>query len=552
MPPTGSAGTSVGPLERGLAVLRLVAHAPGGRLRPSELARATGLARSTVDRVAATLVRLAYLREEDRALVLAPPLMSLGAAYLRGSGIPAALGPLAAELAEELDESVSLAVPDGDAVRFVVQHTRRRTLSVSFRVGDALPAERCAPGAIFAAGWSAGQWAAWRRRSLADPRDEGFPAVPRPSAPHLPEDGFRALAAAAGVRGWAVDDQLVEPGLVAVAVPVRDPGGRVVCALSIVSHTSRHGADRLREFAWDRLQRTAARMTAALGAPAAARPTPAATDATATDPTADAKRAAGPQYLQSLARGLAVLTALGERPGGMSLSDVAHATGLARATARRSLLTLGELGYATSDGRLFSPLPRVLDLGYAPLSGLTLGEIAAPHLAELVDRVNDSASVAVLDGDDIRYVARVAASRTVRVALAPGTRLPAHATSLGRVLLAALPAAERERWLSRAGLRPLTGLTLTDPARLAVVLDGVADDGFALVDQELEEGLRSVAVPVRGRGGRVAAAANVSLHAGRTSAEEARARVLPALRETAARISADLAVVSDSQLPAPD
>ncbi|CAG7612975.1 IclR family transcriptional regulator domain-containing protein [Actinacidiphila bryophytorum] len=547
MPPTGSADASVGPLERGLAVLRLVAHAPGGRLRASELARATGLARSTVDRIAATLVRLAYLREEERALVLAPPLMALGAAYLRSSGIPAALGPLAAELAEELDESVSLAVPDGDAVRFVVQNTRRRTLSVSFRVGDALPAERCAPGAIFAADWSAGQWAAWRRRSLADPRDEGFPAVPRPSAPHLPEDGFRALAAAAGERGWAVDDQLVEPGLVAVAVPVLDPGGRVVCALSIVSHTSRHGADRLRELAWDRLQRTAGRMTAALKAPAAGRPAPAAADA-----TADAKRAAGPQYLQSLARGLAVLTALGEGPGGMTLSEVAHATGLARATARRSLLTLQELGYATSDERLFRPLPRVLDLGYAPLSGLALGEIAAPHLAELVRRVNDSASVAVLDGDDIRYVVRVAASRTVRVALAPGTRLPAHATSLGRVLLAALPAAERERWLSGAGLRPLTGLTLTDPAGLAVVLDRVADDGFALVDQELEEGLRSVAVPVRGRGGQVVAAANVSLHAGRTSAEEARTRVLPALRETAARISADLAVVGDSQLPAPD
>lgn len=547
MPSTGSAEAPVGPLERGLAVLRLLAHAPGGRLRPSELAKATGLARSPVDRIAATLVRLGYLREEERALVLAPRLMSLGAAYLRGSGIPAALGPLAAGLAEELDESVSLAVPDGDAVRFVVQNTRRRTLSVAFRVGDALPAERCAPGAVFAAGWSAEQWAAWRARSAADPRDEGFPAVPPLSVPHPPEELFRALAATAGERGWAVDDQLVEPGLVAVAVPVRDPGGRVVCALSIVSHTSRHCADRLRDFAWDRLRHTADLMTAALGAPAAAPRAPAATDG-----TAEAKREAGPQYLQSLARGLAVLAALGDTPGGMTLSAVARATGLARATARRSLLTLQELGYAVSDERLFSPLPRVLDLGYAPLSGLSLGEIAAPHLAELVRRVNDSASVAVLEGDDIRYVGRVAASRTVRVHLPPGTRLPAHATSLGRVLLAGLPAAERARWLARAELAPLTGFTLTDRGRLAAELDRIADDGFALVDQELEEGLRSVAVPVRGRGGVVAAAVNVSLHAGRTSAEEARTTVLAALRETAARISADLAVVSGSQLRTPD
>lgn len=584
MPPTGSADASVGPLERGLAVLRLLAHAPDGRLRPSELARATGLARSTVDRVAATLVRLGHLREEERDLVLAPRLMVLGAAYLRASAVPAALGPLAAELAQELDESVSLAVPDGDAVRFVVQHTRRRALSVAFRVGDALPAERCAPGPLFAAGWSADQWAAWRERWAADPRDEGFPAVPPRSAPRPSQDDFRALAAAAGERGWAVDDQLIEPGLVAVAVPVLDRDGGIVCALSIVSHTSRHSADELREHTLDRLRRTAGRMTAALGPPAAGAgpvgegraiaadpagtvhataddraataasltgPTADAAHPPVTDPTADAKRESGPQYLQSLARGLAVLAALGEDPRGMTLSAVAQATGLARATARRSLLTLRSLGYVDAHEGLFTPLPRVLDLGYAPLAGLSLGEIAAPHLTELVHRVHDSASVAVLDGDDIRYVGRVAASRTMRVSVTVGTRLPAHATSLGRVLLAALPAAERARWLARAGLEPLTGLTLTDPDRLAAVLDRVAEDGYALVDQELEEGVRSIAVPVRGHEGSVVAAADVSLHAGRTSAQETRTRVLPALRETAERISADLAVVGGSRPAAP-
>lgn len=544
MPSTGSADASVGPLERGLAALRVLARAPGGRLRPSELARATGLARSPVDRIAATLARLGYLREEQGSLVLAPPLLALGAAYLRASGIPAALGPLAAELADELDESVSLAVPDGDGVRFVVQNTRRRTLSVAFRIGDVLPAERCAPGPLFAAGWSAARWEAWRGRTAADPYDEGFPVVPRPPGPRPSPDRFAALAADAAAQGWAVDDQLIEPGLVAVAVPVRDPAGGVVCALSAVSHTSRRSADGLRDFAMAALRRTADRMTAALAAPPASEP-----PAPAADGTAQAKRELGPEYLQSLARGLAVLESLGRGPGGMALSEVAHATGLARATARRSLLTLRQLGYAESDGRLFTPLPRVLDLGYRLLCGLPLGEVAAPHLAALVRQVHESASVAVLDGADIRYVGRVASSRIMSVSITPGTRFPAHATSMGRVLLAGLPAGERARWLAGAELKPLTGFTLTDPDRLAAELDRVAADGFALVDQELEEGLRSVAVPVRDRSGEVVAAANVSLHAGRTSAEEARTAVLPALRETAARISADLALVGGAQRP---
>jgi IclR family pca regulon transcriptional regulator len=341
-----------------------------------------------------------------------------------------------------------------------------------------------------------------------------------------------------------VDDQLIEPGLVAVAVPVLGPGGKVVCALSVVSHTSRHSARGLREFAMDRLCGTADRMTAALGSPAAAEPaTPTA------DGTADAKRELGPEYLQSLARGLAVLASLGEVRGGMTLSAVARSTGLPRATARRSLLTLQQLGYVASDGPLFTPLPRVLDLGYRLLSGLTLGEIAAPHLAALVHQVHESASVAVLDGTDIRYVGRVASSRIMSVTITLGTRFPAHATSMGRVLLAGLPPAERARWLLHAELKPLTAFTLTDPDRLSAVLDRTAGDGFALVDQELEEGLRSVAVPVRDRGGAVVAAANVSLHAGRTSAEQARTSILPALRETAARISADLAVVGEAQPP---
>jgi IclR family pca regulon transcriptional regulator len=542
VPQASSEESPVGPLERGLLVLRALGRAPGGRLTAAGLVRETGLARSPVDRIVSTLLRLGYVREEDREAVLAPPLLALGAAYLRG--LPARLDPLAARLARSLDESVSLAVPDGAAVRFVAQHTRRRTLSVSFRVGDALPADRCAAGILFAGDWPPCRYARW----ATCPADgAAFPALPDPDRARASADELRLRAEAARSRGWALDDQLIEPGLIALAVPVREPGGRLAAALSAVSHTSRHSPARLREIALGPLRETATAMEAALAAPAdavtadaavfGAAPVP---RARAADPTAGAKRELGSGYLQSLARGLAVLASLGEVPGGMSLAAVARATALPRATVRRSLLTLEHLGYVEGREGLFAPLPAVLALGHAPLSRLSVGELAEPHLAALVGTLKESASLAVLDGGDIRYVARVAASRIMSVTITLGTRFPAFATSMGRVLLAGLPPAERERHLATYPPRPLTPHTRTDPAALRAILEEVARDGYALVEQELEEGLRSVAAPVRAADGRVVAAVNVSLHAGRTSAAEARATVLPALRATAERITADV------------
>ncbi|MFJ3709858.1 IclR family transcriptional regulator C-terminal domain-containing protein [Streptomyces sp. NPDC090053] len=533
-----------GPLERGLTVLRTLAAAPGGRLSASELARATGLARSPVDRIATTLVHLGHLRADGRDLALAPRSMELGGAYLRAAPLADVLGPLAEQLADALDESVSLAVPDVDAVRFVTQATRRRTLSVSFRTGDALPAESCAPGALFAADWGPEQYTVWRER-----RDDGGGtafAVPLPAGTDVraTEAGLVRRAALTRERGWSVDDQLVEPGLVALAVPVADATGRTVCALSVVSHTSRHSADSLRGFALDRIRHTARAMTAALAAHTPRSPAP---DVPDRDASRDPKEELGPAYLQSLARGLSVLAALGSTEGGLPLAAVARTTALSRATARRSLLTLQQKGYAESADGLFSPTPRVLELGYSVLSGLTLGELAQPHLAALVAQVHESASVAVLDGDDIRYVARVAAGRIMSVNITVGTRFPAYATSMGRVLLAGLPPTERAARLSSAGLRPLTPHTLTGADAVRAVLDTTEESGYAMVDQELEEGLRSLAVPVRDRNGSVIAAVNVSLHAGRTSADAARTGILPALRECGARITGDVALVSDRQ-----
>jgi IclR family pca regulon transcriptional regulator len=529
-------------------VLRVVAAGHDRLSRPGDLVRATGLARSTVDRVISTLSHLDYLRTEGRDVALSPRLMELGNAYLASSGLSAAVAPLAVRLADRLDESVSVAVADRDAVRFVTRTARRRTMALEFRIGDLLPPERCAPGALFAAEWDECRRASWERRLAADPAGAAFSAVPTRSDGATREriiEDFTRRVEAARRAGWAVDDQLVEPGLIAVSVPLREPSGRTLYAVSVVSHTSRHTAETLREYALTDLLDTARRMEAALVQVASggviAR-MPGAVRGKAFD---ESKHELGPHFLRSLARGLDVLAALGGRRGGMALSAVAEATSLPRATARRALLTLREEGYVAAEGRLFRPLPRVLELGYARLSGLTVEELARPHLARLAELVRESASAAVLSGTEILYVARVATRRIMQVNITVGTRFPAHATSMGRVLLAGLPETERAARIADAPLRELTPFTVTDPVRLAGILDDVSRDGYALVDQELEEGLRSIAAPVRDAQGRVAAAVNVSMHAGRDDPARAREQVLPALLEAAARISADLAAVGD-------
>jgi IclR family pca regulon transcriptional regulator len=548
---------SVGPLERGFAVLRALAAAPGGRLRASELTKNTGLARATVDRVAATLGELGYLRAEGdgRDLALAPAAAKPGTAYLRGCALPGLLAAPAEALSARLDESVSLAVPDRDSVRFILQIKRRRALSVAFRVGDALPAERCAPGAIFAQSWREAEFAAWRERLERDPEYVDFPALPTHRPQRSSVDSFAERIAGASRNGWAQDDQLIEQGLIALAVPVYDAEGQVGCALSVVSHTSRQTIETLREATLPEMWATAREMTARLveaaagGGPRAAEQTPDQTSDKAldqaADPTAAAKEQLGPEYLQSLARGISVLSVLGEGgTDGLTLSEAAAATGLPRATARRSLLTAVRQGYVATDGHRFRILPRVLELGYARLSQLTLGELAQPHLVTLVSLVHESTSMAVLDGDDVRYVARAAAGRIMSVDIMIGTRFPAYATSMGRVLLADRPPAERESLIGDRQLRALTKYTVTDRTQLLAILDDVARDGYALVDQELEEGLRSIAVPVRDTAGVAVAAVNVSMHAARTSPAQGRSEVLPLLKAAAAAISADLALVS--------
>jgi IclR family transcriptional regulator, pca regulon regulatory protein len=251
-------------------------------------------------------------------------------------------------------------------------------------------------------------------------------------------------------------------------------------------------------------------------------------------------------FVQSLERGLAVIRAFGADTPSLTLSEVARATGLTRAATRRFLLTLGDLGYVRTDGRRFELTARVLELGYAFLSSVSLPEVAEPHLERLVSEVHESSSVSVLDGDDIVYVARVPTSRIMRVSINVGTRFPAYATSMGRVLLAGLEPAVLDAFLERVELRRLSARTITDEQTLRSELARVARQGWAMVDQELEEGLRSVAAPIRDRGGRVVAAVNLSAHASRTSLDAVKRTLLPPLLATAERIEADLRVASAS------
>lgn len=250
----------------------------------------------------------------------------------------------------------------------------------------------------------------------------------------------------------------------------------------------------------------------------------------------------GAHFVQSLERGLAVIRAFGASTPELTLSEVARATGLTRAAARRFLLTLADLGYVRTDGRRFALTPRVLELGYTYLASLTLPEVAEPHLEALVAEVRESSSMSVLDGEDIVYVARVPTSRIMRVSISVGTRFPAYATSMGRVLLAGLPEEELAAHLARVDLRRFTRRTVTTREALRAELDRVRERGWAMVDQELEEGLRSIAAPIRARGGRVVAAVNVSTHAARVSKEALRRELLPPLLAAAARIEDDLRV----------
>jgi IclR family transcriptional regulator, pca regulon regulatory protein len=235
-----------------------------------------------------------------------------------------------------------------------------------------------------------------------------------------------------------------------------------------------------------------------------------------------------------------VIRAFGFRRVSLTITDVAEATGLTRATARRFLLTLVRMGYVRNEGREYWLRPRVLELGYAYLSGIELPEAAKPFMDELVDEVAESTSIAVRDDDDIVYVAHAAPQRVMTINVPVGGRDPLYCTALGRVLLAAEPADEIDRYLKSADLTAYTKATITNPAGLRRALARVEADGYSLIEDELEDGLVALAVPLRDADGVVIAAMNVCSYSLRTSPEELVRRGLPLLRKTVSAIEAEM------------
>ncbi|MDH4463047.1 MAG: IclR family transcriptional regulator C-terminal domain-containing protein [Acidovorax sp.] len=245
----------------------------------------------------------------------------------------------------------------------------------------------------------------------------------------------------------------------------------------------------------------------------------------------------GDSYVQSFARGLEVIRSFSATTPQQTLSEVAAQTSLTRAGARRILLTLQTLGYVESDGRLFRLTPRILDLGFAYLSSLPIWNLAEPVMEDLVEEVRESSSAAVLDGLDIVYVLRVPTHKIMRTSLGVGSRLPACWTSMGRMLLAGLPDdALRER-LQHHPMERFTEHTTTDVEALIAHIRQARQQGWCLVNQELEEGLISVAAPLTNRSGQTVAALNISGQANRTSAAVMQESLLPALLRAAKTIS---------------
>ena len=245
----------------------------------------------------------------------------------------------------------------------------------------------------------------------------------------------------------------------------------------------------------------------------------------------------GDSYVQSFARGLEVIRSFSADAPQQTLSEVAVRTGLTRAGARRILLTLQTLGYVDSDGKHFRLTARILDLGFAYLSSLPIWNLAEPVMEALVEEVKESSSAAVLEGTDIVYVLRVPTHKIMSIGLGVGSRLPAYCTSMGRVLLAALDDEEVLRRLRAARPRALTKHTVTDVDTLLAKVQQVRRQGWSLVNQELEEGLISLAAPITDRSGRVIAALNLSGQANRTNTKVAQETLLPALLRAARTIS---------------
>ena len=521
-------------LQRGLAVIRAF-DADASGLTTSDVARSVGFTRAAARRFLLTLAELGYVRVDGRVFRLTPRVLELGRGYLASLTLPELARPHLAGFVESVRESSSLAVLDGGDIVYIGQVAARRVLSVSVTVGGRDPAFATSLGRVLLAA---------RSEEWLDAYVEGLELRPITTWTIVDRAVLREELRRVGRQGWSLVDQELEEGLRALAVPIRDEGGRVVAAANVALHASRWSVESIRGSLLPQLRAAVAAIERDIrDAPSQPAATPPRRQAPAAEIGPDQevpKQARATDFVQSLQRGLAVIRAFDADASGLTTSDVARSVGFTRAAARRFLLTLAELGYVRVDGRVFRLTPRVLELGRGYLASLTLPELARPHLAGFVESVRESSSLAVLDGGDIVYIGQVAARRVLSVSVTVGGRDPAFATSLGRVLLAARSEEWLDAYVEGLELRPITTWTIVDRAVLREELRRVGRQGWSLVDQELEEGLRALAVPIRDEGGRVVAAANVALHASRWSVESIRGSLLPQLRAAVAAIERDI------------
>ena len=494
-------------LDHGIAVMRVFGR-DRAEITRTEAAEATGLSRAAARRFLLTLVDLSLARSDGRNFRLTPGVLRLGYAYLSSHPLVQVSESHCAALAVDARETACAWVLDGADAVCVVHAPAARIMAVPVNVGTRSPAARTAAGQILVAGQAG-------------------------SAPR------------GGEQGWVITDDDPREGIRTIAVPVHDTAGRCVAAIGLSGHSSRTSAASLRRDLLPLLMRAARRIEADL----ITGPGPACPPAREHAP-ADAP-ASGAHFTQSLERGLAVILAFTAGPPQLTLSEVSRATGLTRAAARRFLLTLRDLGYVRADAKHFELTPRVLELGHAYLSGLSLTEVAQPRIEQFAAEAGESSAVAILDGHAIVYLARVSAARLGALSVTVGARMPAWATAMGRVLLAQLSPGLLENYLGELELRPLTRQTITSRTRLREEIERARDQGWALVDGELEDGLRSLAVPIRSRNGGVVAAVSVSTAAGSGPAEAMRHTLLPPLLETARLIESDLRIAGSSSTHRP-
>jgi IclR family pca regulon transcriptional regulator len=512
-------------LQRGLAVIRAF-DGESTTLTLGEVATATGLARAAARRFLLTLVDLGYVRVDARLFELSPRVLELGRAYLSSLRLPTLAQPHLEALVAGVGESATIAVLDETDIVYVAHVPARRIMSITITVGTRDPAFATSLGRVLLAAQDDASLDTYLGSTPLSPITDRTVSSASP---------LRSELAKVRRQGYALVDQELEHGLRAVAVPIHAADGTVVAALNLAVHAGRWTIEAIRAELLPRLRETAMAIEATLGAAEPVRLAPVPRHEV---PNGTAQRDA--DFVQSLERGLSVIRAFDGGATSMTLSEVAKATGLPRAAARRFLLTLVELGYMDVDGRRFRLRPRVLDLGRPYLSRLTLPELALPHMRAFVKDVGESSTVAVLDGYEIVYVAHMSARRILSVTVEVGTHDPAFATALGRVLLAG----QGEDWLAdharSFALRRYTERTITKRSAFRDEIARVGEQGYALVDQELEDGLRALAVPIRDDQDRVIASVNVAVHTSRWSINRIRRELLPRLLELAEAVERDV------------